>query len=687
MKYPSHILKNSVFHIILFILITCKLNAQYEVTFSNSYPPYNFTNEDGKLVGFNIDILNAINDLYENKDIQLNSGNWKTINNALDSGLVQAIGGTHYPGTYDENYIYTRSTINTSHCFFYNTNHLNNFSLEKFRTTNKPLVAMWKNDVLVHYVLSLNPSAKFVYVQTYEDLIKAIDREDVTCLFGQRIGGLYYAEKLEKSYIKALDHRILERNMGFKVSKNAPELAETLNNGLEVLLANGTYQQIYDKWISGYNKPDFNWRNFIIYILIAVALFLLLLILNWILRTQVKNRTKDLSHQIEVNADIMQELEIQKFKAEESDRMKSAFLANMSHEIRTPMNGILGFTELLKTTDYSSEKQTQFINIIQQSGNRMLDTINNIIDISKLESGLEIVHIKPVNIDEIVNNLVAFFRPEAASKGINFILNKTTSSSSLPFYTDAYKLNSILTNLIKNALKFTSKGSIEINYGVNDSSVEFWVKDTGIGIAINKQATIFDEFVQADFSYSSGFEGSGLGLSISKGYVYLLKGIIELESTPNVGSTFYVKIPNSSNTKAPTIKVEEKIIIEEPLATNYKIIIAEDDSTTFAFLKEILKDVSDSLYHAKDGNEVVELAKKHPNVDLILMDIKMPYLNGFEATKIIRSFNKDVYIIGHTAFAQDSYKQKLFEVGCNAYISKPINREKLLTLIRKVKVT
>ena len=203
---------------------------------------------------------------------------------------------------------------------------------------------------------------------------------------------------------------------------------------------------------------------------------------------------------------------------------------------------------------------------------------------------------------------------------------------------------------------------------------------------MEKQPTIFDEFVQADFSHSSGFQGSGLGLSISKGYVYLLNGIIELESEPEKGTTFYVKIPNSS-TKATTKTVTNgKKIIKKTSPIDLKIIIAEDDTTTFYFLKELLKDVTKTLHYAKDGIEVVELAKAHPDTDLILMDIKMPHLNGFEATQKIRTFNNQVYIIGHTAFAQESYKRKVLEVGCNAYISKPVNREKLFHLLEQINI-
>lgn len=687
MKLPLFFLKKKLLFFFLFITITCcKLNAQYTVTFGENYPPYNFINDEGELVGFNIDIINAIRKTYPETEIQLNSDNWKAINKELDSGLVQAIGGAHYPDTYDNDYKYSRSTINTSHCFFYNSKHYINLSLEKIRSIKNPLVVIWKNDVLIHYVLSINPSAKFKFIKNYDEFIKIVDREDITCFFGQRIGVMYYAEKHDIDYIEPLDHRILERNMGFKISKNTPVLEDIINNGLEIIYSNGTYEKIHKKWIAKYQKHPFDWRNYIKYIIFIIALFLFLLIVNWFLQLQVRKRTKDLRLQIEVNAEIMQELEIQKFKAEESDRMKSAFLANMSHEIRTPMNGILGFTELLKTTDYSSEKQAKFINIIQQSGNRMLNTINSIIDISKLESGLERVYIKPINVETTINELVDFFTPEATAKGLFLTLEKNEVDSDILFYTDEYKLNAILTNLIKNALKFTSKGGIVINYRVTQNYIEFWVKDTGIGIHVDKQASIFDEFVQADYSHSSGYEGSGLGLSISKGYVALLNGNIALESVPNTGSTFHFRIPNSSTENAKKEKVKEIKTTNKKTSIKYNIIIAEDDKTTFYFLKEILKDITESLHHAKNGKEVVALAKQHPNTDLILMDIKMPYLNGFEATRKIRLFNKDVYIIGHTAFAQENYKRKVIEVGCNAYIAKPINKEKLFSLIQEIKI-
>ena len=675
--------------IIVFLTITIahsNVFGQYQVMFSDNYPPYNYFNENRELVGFNIDILVAINDLYES-DIIINGDNWEMINKALDRGDIQAIGGDHYPGSPDKNYIYTRSAINTSHCFLYNTNHFSKFSIEVLRSTHKPLVAMWQNDVLIHYVLSINPSAQFVFINDYEQLIKALDRDDVTCVFAQRVGSMYYADKLGKDYIRPLEHRILERNMGFKVANDSPELASILNNGLEVILANGEYQRIYDKWITEYNKDPNDWHNYLKYILITgiliAGLILLLLIANWILQAKVRSKTKDLQQQLELNSQIMTELEKQKIKAEESDKMKSAFLANMSHEIRTPMNGILGFADLLKSADYSSEKQATFIGIIQQSGNRMLGTINNIIDVSKLESGLEKTQITEVNIKSIMTELMNFFSPEAFRKGLKLTLKEGISTLPQSFYTDEYKLNSILTNLIKNALKFTKAGLVEIKYSIEDTMAEFWITDTGIGIPQSKLASVFDQFVQADFSHSNGFEGSGLGLSISQGYVKLLNGEIRLESEQNKGSTFYVRIPNNLSKIISSIENEQSSVSNQPILTKYKIIIAEDDETSFYFLKEVLKDIADDIIHAKDGIEAVEMAKKDSDTDFILMDIKMPKLNGFEATKQIRSFNTKVFIIAQTAYAQDSYKAKVSEAGCDAYISKPIDKQKLLDIISK----
>ena len=686
-KNKTRMKKETLILIVFLFFLSFNTRAQYKILVSTDYPPYNYLNEKGELEGFNIDILNAIQKLY-NVKFNVEGKDWKTANILLEEGKIHAIAGAHYPGGPDNEYNYTRSVIRTAHCFLFNSKHRNNISADVIRTEPHPLIVLWQNDVLVRYIRSINPNARFVFVDSYEDVINELDRNDVTCAFSQKISSIYYAFQMKKSYIKAGNEEVLERNMGFKISKNAPELDIMLNNGLEVIMSNGEYQKIYNKWIDGYNTRGNNWEYLIKYFILAgilvVFIILILLIFNYLLRIRVKNKTTDLEHQLEINTKITIELEKQKFKAEESDKMKSAFLANMSHEIRTPMNGIIGFTELLKSHDYSADQQKQFIEIIQQSGERMLNTINNIIEISKIESGLETIHISETFPEKTIEELFQFFNMEAKRRGIDLTVEKKEATTKQAFYSDGYKLNSIITNLIKNALKFTREGSVKIVYSLTDELFSFNISDTGIGIEKEKQDAIFNHFVQADSSISSRFEGSGLGLSICREYTKMLNGNIRVESEPDKGSTFYVNIPNhiqTSDLKPKSTAAGNNGIPEIP--EGLKIIVAEDDKTSFFLLKYILEGISADIIHATTGYEAVEMAQKNPDTNIILMDSKMPGLDGMEAVRKIREFNPGVFIIAQTAFAQDNYKAKTIKAGCNEFIEKPVDKNKLLTLILK----
>ena len=524
--------------------------SQYKVMVTSDYPPFNFRNAHNELAGFNIDIINAINDLYNNQ-LQIVPGNWNDARAALDSGTVNAIAGVHFLNVRKMDYDYSRSLVNTYHCFFYNRQSNPRFSVEKFRANPNPLVVLWKNDVLIHYLKSLNPNVRFLFVSNYKELLDALNNKDVECALAQKIPCQYHIDTLGYKNIIAGRDVFLERNIGFMISKRNPELTALLNNGLEVIMANGTYQQIYDTWIQEYNQPVFNWRHYSKIIILSgtfiFLLFTLLLFFNRLLQQKVKLKTLHLEKQLEINAHITRELEKAKIKAEESDKMKSAFLANMSHEIRTPMNGILGFADLLKTAEYGSDEQDCFIELIQKSGTRMLETINNIIDISKIQSGAETLLSKEMNLPQMMHEMFTFFSVETKGKGLELKLKTEQCDGWCTIYTDEYKLHSILTNLIKNAIKYTEKGSITIGYGIDNGIAHFFVKDTGIGIAKDKQESVFNHFVRADIPYTSQVEGSGLGLSITREYVKMLGGKIWLESEPNVGSTFFVDIPVKGN--------------------------------------------------------------------------------------------------------------------------------------------
>ncbi|MGF7141535.1 response regulator [Roseimarinus sediminis] len=401
-----------------------------------------------------------------------------------------------------------------------------------------------------------------------------------------------------------------------------------------------------------------------------------------------------ITHFVAVKEDIterkkfIEDLKIAKEKAEESDRLKSAFLANMSHEIRTPMNGILGFTSLLLEPDLNSKEKEHYIEIVHKSGQRMLNTVTDIVEISKIEAGIVQIVQKETDVNKTIAELVVFFKPEAEKKGLQLNLNELLPDSAKKLITDQNKLDSILTNLIKNAIKYTDSGTINLGCRMKDTEIEFYVKDTGIGIPVHRQNAIFERFMQADIADTRVFEGSGLGLAIAKSYVEMLGGNIWVESKESLGSTFYFTLPASKIENKKTdiekeLSNEVKNKKEKPTKRKLKILIAEDDETSRNYISLILKDYCAELLETGTGIETVELCRNHKDIDLILMDIQMPGINGYEATRQIREFNKEVVIIAQTAFALSGDREKAIEAGCNDYISKPINKTKLQTLIQK----
>ena len=393
---------------------------------------------------------------------------------------------------------------------------------------------------------------------------------------------------------------------------------------------------------------------------------------------------KELAFQNDEKEKRAAELAIAKEHAEESDRLKSAFLANMSHEIRTPMNGILGFSELLKEPNLSGKQQQEYIKIIEKSGARMLNIINNIVDISKIEAGLMKVDIKDTNINEKIEFIYTFFKPQAEEKRMHLIFRNTLTTKEAKINTDGEKVISIFSNLVKNAIKYTDEGAIEFGYIKKDDCIECYVKDTGIGIPEERQTAIFERFIQADIADKQARQGAGLGLSIAKAYVEMLGGKIWVESEPEKGSTFYFTLPcntevDGKNTTRKNVPVEEVANQIKKL----KILIAEDDETSKMLISITVKDYSKEVLEASTGIEAVEICRNNHDLDLVLMDIQMPEMNGHEATRQIRQFNKEVAIIAHTAFGLSGDREKAINAGCNDYISKPINKAELHAIIQK----
>ncbi|MBN2520840.1 MAG: PAS domain S-box protein, partial [Bacteroidales bacterium] len=371
-----------------------------------------------------------------------------------------------------------------------------------------------------------------------------------------------------------------------------------------------------------------------------------------------------------------------KEKAEESDRLKTAFLHNISHEIRTPMNAIVGFSELLKNPELPVNKRNVFSELISNSSKQLLTIINDIVNIATVEAGQEKIHEKQVNINSLFHLLYEQLIISAQKKSL--VLNYKTA---LPdedsiILTDEIKLSQVISNLVSNAIKYTKMGNIEFGYVLKDAKLEFYVKDTGFGIPQNKQNDIFIRFHQIEPDDKEYYGGSGLGLAISKAYVELLGGNIWLNSQVGAGSVFYFTIPykkteninhDVSNRKTELNKTTKKITL----------LVTEDDNTNFMLLQEVFSSPKFLIIRALNGFESVEICKKNKLIDLVIMDIKMPLMDGYEATSEIKKVCPRLPVIALTAYSTDVDKEKAIKSGCCDFVSKPFKHNELIAKIEK----
>ncbi len=395
---------------------------------------------------------------------------------------------------------------------------------------------------------------------------------------------------------------------------------------------------------------------------------------------------------ITVRKTMEQDLIKAKEKAEESDKLKSAFLANMSHEIRTPMNAIIGFSQLLSEPDITPQEQSHYISLIQKSGGDLLELIDDIIDISKIEAGQLKVFKSDYFVETILTELyesnIEYLKTTDSGKDISFKYKRTERLKKVVIHTDIDKLKQVLRNLINNALKFTDFGLVEFgaevkNDGLN-SSIQFYVRDTGIGMPNDKLDVIFESFRQLDVTSKKLYGGTGLGLAITKKIVELLGGNIWVNSTQGQGSTFYFTLPYNPI----LVKTESKNDIPNLTGIiNYnwadkQILIVEDDDQSFLFYQSVLKKTHVKISRATNGNDAIDQFHKQ-NFDLVLMDIRMPEMDGCATTESILLHNPMAKIIAQTAYAVAGEKQRCLDAGCVDYFTKPIKIAGFLQIIEK----
>jgi len=418
--------------------------------------------------------------------------------------------------------------------------------------------------------------------------------------------------------------------------------------------------------------------------------------INQILKTPLYDENGEFFGVLGISNDITErklyekELNEAIIKVEEADKLKSAFLANMSHEIRTPLNGIIGFSKYLRDYASNDAERMHILDIICGSADHLLNIINDIIDISKLDSGQ--VKINPVTCDlnKLLYETYNFFYSnsfEVSKKEINFRLSTSLPDSESVILTDDFRLKQVLNNLLSNALKFTQKGTIEFGYTIDESKTKilFFVKDSGLGIPKDKLDIIFERFRQVDDTTTRQYGGTGLGLAISKSLVELMGGEIWVESEFEKGSVFHFSLPFNPIDEKPKLWSDDCSIEKyDDTFSGKKILVVEDDNNSFLYLKTLLEKLNAIVLKAENGQQAVDAALQGDKIDLILMDIQLPVLNGYEAIKEIRKFNQTLPIIAQTANAFTNEKEMCKRIGCNNFIAKPIDPNDLYRIVYEV---
>ncbi|MBS7786251.1 response regulator [Flavobacterium sp. CYK-55] len=388
----------------------------------------------------------------------------------------------------------------------------------------------------------------------------------------------------------------------------------------------------------------------------------------------------------EENNNQKHELVKAKLKAEESDRLKSSFLANLSHEIRTPMNAISGFTDLMLNTQLSHEEQIEYLKVVDKSGRNLVSIIDDLIEMSKIDSNQISPNYTQVDLEACVSELFETIRITIPkSKPVELFVVPAREPLAYPIIADETKLKQVLVNLVTNGIKYTDKGTVSFGYELNEKKKEitFSIYDTGPGIDAKNQKFIFDRFkrIENDASIKAG--GLGLGLAITKAYVEMMGGSITLKSEVGKGSVFSFTLP-LQYAEVQKISVKQVKSRKSSEHESFTILIAEDDNINYLLFQKIIQSRNYNIIRAVNGLEAVEISLSNPDIDLVLMDIKMPIMNGFEALEKVKAIRPELFVVAQTAYASSDDEERIIKAGFYGYLTKPINREKLFEMIDQV---
>ncbi|MGM0376826.1 MAG: transporter substrate-binding domain-containing protein [Bacteroidota bacterium] len=541
-------------------------DSTLNVTGDYNYPPFEFINDRGEPDGFTVEITKAVAEVM-GLDPRIELRPWHLVREAIEEGSADVVTGMYRTSEREKKVDFTIPHFIGTYTVFIR----NDSEIESLEDIEDKVILVQEGDLAHDYVRENSMGDKIITVPDFSELLPRLAEGEGDCAILARLQGTRFLQRRGINNVRESGITVVQRKYCMAVAEGNPELLAALNEGLNIIKINGTYDEIYEKWFGVYEEQGFTWQDALSYFL-WIALPLLLIILaslawNYTLKKQIRKKTLDLKIELRKRQEVQRKLEESQFqlekqnqhllyqnrqialmnedlvkakeRAEENDRLKTAFLANMSHEIRTPMNAIIGFCGLLETDDDEIRKG-EYTELISQSAHRLLNLLNDIIDIAKVESGQIGFSLQNTDIRKIIDELKLHYEVQCREQGIAFIFNPDKEHSSLRLTTDEHRMDQVLKNLLSNALKHTSSGSIELGYKVDTGFVKFWVKDSGNGISPDEVMHVFERFYQGRKNRSGG---TGLGLAISKSIVENLGGEIGVESAPEQGSTFWFTHP------------------------------------------------------------------------------------------------------------------------------------------------